>query len=544
VAVTHARRTTAIIVILLAVTALPYLYARITTPADLVYTGLMFDVPDHAQYWSWTTASRDGLFISNTMTPEPNDRTFMNPMMWLLAQAQNVFGVSFPVLFQWWRLLAIIIVVPGLVAFVRVMVPEPDRRSTALAVALMGSGFGCLQIVAKRILGTGDVPWPTDLYTVEPNTFFSLLAYPHIALAQGLILGTMVGAWLAYQGRGWKAWVVSGIAAALLSMSHAYDLITVYGVLGVFGLVTWIRDRRFPMRLAAVGLFLAACSGPVALYYQRLTAADPLWRAVLSQYPNAGVWTPPHWHLIVLMGLPLLLAVYGAVRPAAWTAERRFLSTWAAVTLVLIYLPVVYQIKLLSGWQFPIAVLAAHAWHERIREWFLPRVSPRLATAGLVLIVASTNMYLLAWRFVELRRHTAPYYLHQDQLDALDWLAHHTEPSDVVLAPLDFGQFVPNYGGSRAYLAHWAMTNRFFERRDNVDAFFRVDTSDSWRHDLLARERVTLVVRTDWPDTIGEAFDPTVSSRFETVFVRPRAQVYRFLPSEPSRFASRPVEQR
>ena len=32
----------------------------------------MFDVPDHAQYWSWVTSSRQGLFIPNTMTPEPN----------------------------------------------------------------------------------------------------------------------------------------------------------------------------------------------------------------------------------------------------------------------------------------------------------------------------------------------------------------------------------------------------------------------------------------------------------------------------------------
>ena len=122
-------------------TILPYVYARLSTPSDLVYTGLMFDVPDHAQYWSWITASHDSVFISNTMTPEDNAAIFANPPMWALAQAQAIFGLSFPVLFQWWRVVAIGLLVPALVAFVGAMLPEHERRTTALVIALLGSGL-------------------------------------------------------------------------------------------------------------------------------------------------------------------------------------------------------------------------------------------------------------------------------------------------------------------------------------------------------------------------------------------------------------------
>ena len=90
---------------LVVVTSAPYLYGWLAAAPGKVYTGLMYDVPDHAQYWSWVTASRDGLFISNTMTPEPNPAVFMNPMMWALARVQTAFGLSFPALFQAWRLL-------------------------------------------------------------------------------------------------------------------------------------------------------------------------------------------------------------------------------------------------------------------------------------------------------------------------------------------------------------------------------------------------------------------------------------------------------
>jgi hypothetical protein len=145
-----------------------------------------------------------------------------------------------------------------------------------------------------------------------------------------------------------------------------------------------------------------------------------------------------------------------------------------------------------------------------------------------VLLVSSTNLYLFTWRFTELRRHSAPYYLHQDQLDALAWLAQHTGKSDVVLAQPELGQFVPNYGGARAYLAHWAMTNRFFERRANVEKFFRPTPPDDWRERLLTSEHVTFVVRTDWPDAPTATFDPGALRGLELAFARPRAQVYRF----------------
>jgi hypothetical protein len=169
-------------------------------------------------------------------------------------------------------------------------------------------------------------------------------------------------------------------------------------------------------------------------------------------------------------------------------------------------------------------------------------MSSRLAFAVLVLLVSSTNLYLFAWRFVDLRRHSAPYYLHHDQIDVLDWLSHHAGPSDVVLAQPELGQFVPNYGGSRAYLAHWAMTNRFFERRANVETFFEPAATDEWRQRLLSTEHVTLVVRTDWPEAAMATYDPSESPNFELLFARPHAQVYRFRAAAATQVARWPAD--
>lgn len=147
----------------------------------------------------------------------------------------------------------------------------------------------------------------------------------------------------------------------------------------------------------------------------------------------------------------------------------------------------------------------------------------------LVLLVVPTNVYLFTWRLVELRRHERPYFLPVGDAAALAWLRDNATTGDVVLAPLEVGQFVPNLGGSRAVVAHWAMTVKFFERRDAVARFFAADTPDAEREALLARERVTLVVR-PWGQPWASGFDPSRHAGYEPVFAGSGSAVYRVRP--------------
>jgi hypothetical protein len=514
----------------------PFLYAWLSTPPDRVYTGLMFDVPDHAQYWSWVTASRDSLFIANTMTPEPNAPIFMNLMMWSLAQVQRATGLTFAGLFQLWRLLACVILGVAIVMAFRALVPDRAQRGAAYVLAILGSGFGWTLVAAKYLRGLADVPFPLDLYVVEPNTFFASFAYPYLALAQGLLLATLFGAWRVHRDGHWHGYVLAVGSAIGLACTHAYDLVTVYAVLGAFWLFRLARTRTLPRRLAVAILAVGVASGPIALYYQTLTAADPLWRAILAQYANAGVWTPRFFHLVVLMGLPLLLAAPSVPRALRSDGPEAFVATWALVGLGLIYLPVVFQIKMLTAWQFPIAILGAHTWHAHLWPW-LSRLRPagsRMAErrlmplALLIALVVPTSLYLYVWRFMELGRHERPYYLHRDELAALEWLADHSGPQDVVLAPLEIGQFVPNYGETRAFVAHWAMTNQFFDRRDAATRFFAPGTSEDFRRQVLARDAVTFVLEPEVRQNHAVC-ELRASPMFRAVFVTPNASVFQYL---------------
>lgn len=506
------------------VTTLPYVFGAVLWSPDLIYTGLMFDVPDHAQYWSWVTAHGERLFIPNTMTPEVNAPVFFNGMAWALARLQRGLDVSFPVLFQLWRLAAFAVLLPALWAFSATFARSTDEHRTAMLIMTFGGGLGWLLVVAKYAFGLSDVPWPHDLYLVEPNTWFMLLASPYPALALGLVLWTLLAVIAATEtGRPWPT-VAAGAGAALISAVHAYDLLIVFAVAIGVGIVHAVRTRRVPLRvLTPIGVMgLAAL--PMAAHYVRLTTLDPLWRAVLAQYANAGVWTPRPAHLPLLMGAPLLLAAAaGFGRPGRHRLDI-WLWTWVLGGAVLIYLPTVYQVKMLLGWQVPLAVLAARAWHTRIRPMFGGQA--RLASATLLVLILPTNVYLYAWRFVDLGRARAPYFLTRDEAAALNWLASHASPDDVVLAPEAIGQFVPNYGRTRTFLAHWAMTTRYYERRDLVRAFFDPATNDAWRTALLEREQVTLVMRLASRDDRAVA-DLGAMPGVDQVFDAPGVQIYR-----------------
>ena len=338
--------------VVLVLASLPYAYAVWSAPAGKSFMGLMTDVPDHAQYWAWVTASEHGLFISNTLTPESNAPVFLNAWMFLLAQIRRLFGLSFPVLFQLWRLIATVLLVGAIGAFARTVATGRQLRSLVFWLALLGSGFGWLLVIVKKLAGLDDVPFPNDLYLFETNTFWALLSYPYVALAQALIVWTFVGVlWSQGPNRWWGVSVATASALGVAAF-HAYDLITVYMVLSAFVLMEWVRRRALPWPLIALTTLIVVLSAPIAIYYRFLTLNDPLWQAILAQDKNAGVVTPPGLHLVVLIGLPLLLAPFGLARLEGEPLER-FVIVWAVVGGVIAYAPTVYQVKLLTAWQFP-----------------------------------------------------------------------------------------------------------------------------------------------------------------------------------------------
>jgi hypothetical protein len=510
---------------LLLLTSLPHLYGSLSSPADRHFMGIVLDVPDTAQYFAWLRAHQQAVLVSNWMTPEPNQPAFFNLLWFLLGRLTLSTGMGFAESFQLLRIVAGAAFGFALFWLYGLLAESRRERRLATVLVLVGGGVGWIWVIEKYASKRSDLLFPLDVQVAEPNALLSLIGYPHFLLAAAFVLA-IFGLFLvgARTGR-MRAYLLAGLLGLALGLQHAYDLITVYFVLGAFVALRWWSRKRFPLR-EAIGLgLIGLISSPPAAYFAYLTSHDPTWRQVLAQFGNAGVYTPNPLHLLIVLGpqLPLALAALPSLMRQRRDADLLLLA-WVVVGFGLLYIPTDYQIHMLNPYQVPLALLAVRvtlklaATPGATRLW---RAAPTL----LLLIAVPVNLYLFSWRFVDLGRHQAPYYLHRDEVAAIRWLNQQSDDR-VVFSDETLGQYLPALAGKRAMLAHWAQTVDYYTKRAQVARFFDPTTPTAERAGLLQHYQVMYVL-------VGEA-ELRAGARamldmplLEKVFDSPMAVVYR-----------------
>ncbi len=531
----------AVILVVLVITGIPYLFAYQSAPADKHFMGVMVNIPDHFQYFSWMREAQTQILVPNQLTPEDSTPLLFNFLWWTLGRIEVLTGIDYAGLYQITRWLAGAFVMAATYFFCGIIFTDRVKRWTAFLVATIGGGLGWLLVVEKTLLRLPDVNSPFALYTSEPNTFFNILAFPHFSIAAGLIAIIFGLVLLGQRSQNMRyAWLAAAVSL-LLSVQHAYDMFIIYPVIGLYALFIWIRDRKFPMYLFKFGVIVVLISMWPALQAFYITQADPVWRGVLEQFSNAGAFTPAPWLLPILMGIPLLLALWALDIRTPWRDRddtHLFVMAWFLAHFPLIYIPLDFQIHMLSGWQIITAVLATIGIYTRVvpllQRWFKnrsPQQLARWAAVGFVLLVVPVNIYLIGWRFIDLRRADYPFYAPTENIAALDYLETQVASNDVVLSSLDMGQYIPALTGARSFLGHWAQTLHFFEKGDLVKQFFTESTPDSEREAILREYSVDYVLYTERERELG-TFDPAGAAYLEEVYRNDNAVVYAVTLSE------------
>jgi hypothetical protein len=536
-------RFVGIVVLLLAiVTSIPYVYGYLSCPPDKWFSGVIYNVHDTAQYLSWMREAGTSLLTDNKLTAEPNAQVFVNLHWWIPGRLAHVLGLTLAQVYQLFRLVAVPLLALVTYIFCAVLFSDRRKRRFAFLLSTFTSGLGWIWVVVKYL--TGELYFPHDVYTTPGNAFWVMLASPHLAFAAALTLGVLLLALLGVERQRFGYTIAAAGLALFLGLGHIYDLVTVWAVLGIFGLLLVLRDGwswRVFFALAVVVLV----SAPAALYWGWVSSdAHPAWQQALAQYDNLGAFTPEPPHLLILLGVTFLLALAtfdGIVPLRDQTDGRLLIKSWFVVVPLLVYLPLRFQVMLLTGYHLPMAVLATVGLFDRILPWLQERVSRmrrirwlsgdrlgRVVPALLLLLVAMTNLYLLAWRVVDLSRHSYPFYLHRDEVAAMRWLEEQTAPDEVVLSSFVIGQYLPGMAGDRAFLGSGVMTLDFDRKQAMVDAFFDEGTPESERQMLVQEYGVRYLFHGPAERALGE-YDPAQSVLFRTVFEAPQAGVYRVI---------------
>ncbi len=532
------------VVVLVVVTSLPYLFGFWRANGSKAFMNIMLDVPDTTQYWAWMREMGQSWVIVNPLTPEPNDPVFFNLLWGVLGQVQRLTGLEQSSLYQVFRVGSILFFGAMTWGFCKFIFPRPLAYRTAFLLIMFGSGWGWLPVLFKQFSGT--LSNPLAVFVAEPNSFLGALAYPHLIFSAGLLLGVF---WLALRaGESGQMRLAVGAAglALVLGLEHTYDLVIVYAGLGTYWLWQAIRLRRFDWHWLRICLVIGLVSALPSVYSVYLTTTNATWKGVLAQYGNAGVFTPDPFNLLILIGPLLLLALVGlragpVVPGEVAAADRlRFVKAWFVAGLFLIYIPTNFQIKMLNGWQVPIFLLAMAALLGPVRQLlerlgqarksftFNPARLPALLCGLALLVVLPTTLYLFCWRFVDLNRLEAPYYLQRDELAAMTWLekANPTQPV-VVLSSEELGQYLAPRTGQRPFLAHWAMTLDFYQKRTLSAEVLNPQTTPPRRQAILKQYGVKYILYGGSEKKRGpELNDPALVK----VFSSPQADVYRVEP--------------
>jgi len=504
------------------VSALPTLYGYISCPPDRWFSGVVYNMHDTAQYLSWVREAATSVLMDNKLTAEPNAAVFVNLHWWLPGRLAAAVGMGFGPMYQLYRLVAVTLLVLVHYLFAAHLFSDRVRRRFGFLLSLLASGAGWIWVAAKYATG-GTAPFfPLDLYTTPGNALWVMIASPHLTLAAALTGGVMLLALCAVEHDRLDLALGAAGLALFLGLGHVYDLVTVWGVLGLFGFLLALRDGRWGRLLLLLGI-VVLLSAPAVLYWGWVASdAHPEWQVALSQYDNLGVLTPGPPHLLVLLGLPFLLALvtFDGWVPLRLQREKWLLvKSWFVLTPFLVYLPFHFQIMLLTGYTLPVAALATRGLFDRVLPWFEARSQwlTRWVPVAFLLVAVLTNIYLWAWRFVELSRHEYPFYLHQDEVAALAWLETETPPDEVVLSSFVVGHFIPGLSGDRSFLGSAVMTIDFNRKREQVKAFFGSGMTDEERLALLQDYAVRYVLHGPAERALGD-YDPNLSTLFRPVF--------------------------
>lgn len=530
--------------LLLAVTSLPYVYAYWSAPPDRWFAGIIFNVHDTAQYLSWMRESATRFFIDNKLTGEPHPPIFFHLHWWIAGRAAHWLGLSLSQIYQVCRVLAVPLYVVVAYWLSCQFFASRSQRLFVFWLATLTSGLGWLWVAEKYASGRPDVQHPIDIYTTPGNSFWVLLAAPHLAFALALTLLALGLGWQSHARQRAPRAVAAGGVTLFLGFGHVYDLVTIWAVLAAFGTLLCLRHglrwRWFRPFLAVVIISL-----PAPIYFGWLSsAANPHWQQSLRQFDNLGVFTPAPHHLLLLFGLTALLAIGGYVRalkqshlllgrfrPGDDRSDRDrslFLLGWCSANVVVIYFPLHFQIMLLTGFQFVLAVLAT----DFVFLGILPKLQAgrpwarRMLLASVLLGVVPTNAYLFAWRFVDLQRHDYPYYLSGGDVEAMRWLEANAGPDDVILSSFVIGHYVPGFTGARAFLSSAVMTLDFVHKGDLVERFYANDTSDAERCAIVKRYDIRWIIAGPAERDVG-SYDPHRSAFVSPAFATKDTIVYR-----------------
>jgi hypothetical protein len=490
--------------LVLAASGLPYALGWWRSTPEMRFGGFLFGLEDmHSYLAKMRYGACDGWLCRLVYTSEPHEGALLFTFhlalgklaAWLSGGGARVEAGPLIVAYHAARVVCGAFMLGVIYRFVAAFVRARALRRLAWTIAAVGGGLGWLPLLA---LGES-ARLPVEFYVPEAFSFLTVYGLPHLALARGLlILGWLALIRAVEADETHRAWL-AGLAWFGMGVIVPFYAAVIGVQVGAWLLICALSERRIEWRRVGLAAQVGMLPLVVLIYNAWAFTTNPVFKvwSAQNQLPS-----PPPLDYILAFGVLIGLAAPAVPVMLRRAPRYRLLVSWPLAALLMAYLPINVQRRLLEGMIVPLATLAAAGLALLAR-----RRRARAAAIGLLLaLILPSTVILISGGAWTAARAGWPVFHPADELAALDWLRREAPLDEVALATFEQANVIPAYAGLRVYAGHGPETVHSSEKRAQVEAFFGCGLSDAERRRLLTDGGVRYVLA--GPREAGGCFDP------------------------------------
>ena len=488
---------------------IPYLFAFQASNEKFDFGGFLINPTDgHSYLAKMHQGYRGDWKFVLPYTTDQGEGAYLFLFYLGLGHIARILNLPLALVYHISRLLSAIILLWSMSAFFRTVFDESRWQVLGFSIAALGSGLGWIGVLFGH--------FTSDFWVSEAYPFLSMYTNPHFCLGISMVILSLIP-----EKRRKPVYYI--VLAIVLGFVMPFAVVIVILVLGVSTAVEFTNNKKEIKDHIKHSLYLqrlivfSLSGGGVLLYQYWQIVTDP----VLSIWNEQNV-TPSPTVLNLLFSLsPCLIIGMVGIKQAWKNNKGRLLVLWAAISLILIFIPWNLQRRFLTGIYLPLAGLSVYGL-----KLIVEKLSFRIRTLSIVLfcLIVPTNVIVLISGLQASAQKDDRIFILTSVKEGLEWITSNTSTDAIVLANEENGLYIPSLTGRRVVYGHPFETVNAEKEREFVKLFFSGDLSPEIVQTKLEQKGINIIFSDDSGET-GK-IDWLVGMDYPLVFSNDDVHIY------------------
>ncbi len=510
----------------------PYLFGQALTPTGYQFQGNTVLAPgDPNVYYSYIEQARQGaVLMRDVFTSEAHPATLWQPVWLVLGWVAKITSLSAPVTYAIARIIAVGMFLLVARWAVRTMWPERPIRRAGLMLLVAGTGLSGIVVAIQGGSPDALLQLPPDVWVSEMSTLLSSWASPHFLLITSGYLFVLLSVERLADQLWTRRWLLVGMVSLLTLSIHPFHIITWVTLWLSLTIWRWVVTKEFPWKYVQGWVGVVVMSAPAMVYYLTGLLVDPIVIGRALQNINTS---PSAWFVLLAMAPWLAIFAGGVIRGKSNSSRVPVWAIiWAAVQLLLIFLPFSGQRRLMQAmlipWSFMAAPIVA-SWWGSVQQ----SVIKKTILAGALFVTFFSSAICSGWfimRDYSLERNSRvrwEYFLSPEYQKLFLYVKTNVPADQVILSSLWNGNLLAGFTARSVVIGHPVETLRYAEKLSAVRNFYAMTDTQKQR-ESLQQYRACYILTGPRENAYGQGFQPQTWTTLQSVWSGPTMTLWRF----------------